>query len=230
MGALTEQWESQARTAYLQQQYQEAAAFYLKLDEAYPNTLDIMYNLGNVYYQLQDKGRALGYYLRVLEADPNDADSLYNREVLYRELDLHRTKKETALSLLVTWVQSQSLLVMLALSLGCGAMALTGIALGQRFSRIRAWLPGVYGCLFLIWVGATGGVALKQYTQLHDTVAVCLPGKQPVYSGPSTHFPVLFHVHQGETSRQLTSRDGWSEVVLPNGFRGWVPSEALFLL
>ena len=46
-------------------------------------------------------------------------------------------------------------------------------------------------------------------------------------SGPSEGNPVLFTIHEGLTVELGAQARGWRQVILPNGWNGWVPGNAI---
>jgi uncharacterized protein YgiM (DUF1202 family) len=48
-----------------------------------------------------------------------------------------------------------------------------------------------------------------------------------VRSGPGDDNPVLFTIHTGLKAEIRTDTAGWYQIVLLNGWNGWVPGEAM---
>ncbi len=59
------------------------------------------------------------------------------------------------------------------------------------------------------------------------TDGVILARQQDVRSGPSLSNPVIFSIHEGLVVELAARTDGWYQVVLPNGWNGWVPEQQL---
>ena len=90
----------EADSAYMKENYQEAASLYEKILEK-GHSSEIYYNLGNCYYRLEKIGPAVLNYERALLLSPGDGDIRHN-------LELARSKTKDKISpvgeiFIVTW-------------------------------------------------------------------------------------------------------------------------------
>lgn len=69
-----------ARTQYQEGNYAEVASIYEGIEKGGYQSFELYYNMGNVYYKMNDFVRSVLYYERAYKLDPNDEDLLHNLE------------------------------------------------------------------------------------------------------------------------------------------------------
>ncbi len=73
----------------------------------------LAYNIGNTYYQLDNKPMALVYYKRAMQEIPNDTNLLHNMELVREELQLQSLAPETGFAWLPPFVKNRLHLIFL---------------------------------------------------------------------------------------------------------------------
>lgn len=221
-----------ADSLYIAANYEAAIQAYEQaLDNNEPQA-DILYNLGNCHYKLDDIPNAILCYERALVLNPSDADTRAN-------LRLARTKTtdkqaETSEMFFVTWWKQAAMacsipvhaivgVTAFVLLLGCllACVFLNGIAQRKWCLRLAAL------CLLVCaWANLA---LLTQYNLVahHDSAIVMAP-TLTVKSSPDERSMDLFIVHEGTKLRILDdSMSQWLEVKLEEGKQGWVPRTTL---
>jgi tetratricopeptide (TPR) repeat protein len=78
-------WFQEGVSAYGRGEYALAAGLFERTLELEPNDPNLLYNLGNVYYELDDRGKAVAYWVRALRIRPRDADARFNLRLVVED-------------------------------------------------------------------------------------------------------------------------------------------------
>ena len=219
----------QASSFYKNNQYDDALLIYESLHKAFPNNIDIMYNLGNVHFKLKHHGYAIAYYLKALKWNPSDSDIRYNLS-LARSLVDHKSESSTSIiATIINWLRLLSINASFNIMMLCLLTFLFVLRLLQLKKFNREFLSNmlvISGLFFII----SFSIFSYQYSHYSEKKGVVIAKKSAVYSGPSETLSVLFYIHEGYefTINKITG--DWLEIELSNGFKGWAPSSSLFIL
>jgi len=199
-----------------------------------PGNAELYYNLGCNAFRRNCLGEAVLYFQRTLWLNPGHGDARHN--ILY--INSIQTNKvlpnppgilEIIRDRMIAWmgVDGISGLVLMAFTFVCMA--------GWYGLRVRH-LPGRRAALWFL----AGTLLLALATAIlfwavveRDsaiTDGVILARQQDVRSGPSLSNPVIFSIHEGLVVELAARTDGWYQVVLPNGWNGWVPEQQLVVV
>ena len=211
--------------------YRAAAACFEALEQSGTHNGHLLYNLGNAWYRAGDPARALLAYRRASLYLPRDGDLAANLESVRGQtkddLDPPDTRSTLASTLLGPYdalSQRELLLV------GGIAWALFMLLLAWR---TRRELPYGLGLVLLTGsvavFGLVGGGA-RSYQTSHSPIAVVLSPEVTVRSGRDVRSTDLVRLHAGAEVRALEEHDDWTQVLLSNGTRGWLPRESLGLV
>lgn len=222
---------TQAHAAYSDGRYRQAAELYETLLERGMHSPKLYYNLGNCWFKQGRMGRAILNYNRALLLDPTDEDAQYNLALAnVRIVDRIDTVPEFFLK---TWLRE------LGLSLGSDAWAVLGLVfLGLTFGAVLLWLlgrtlpmrqAGFYGGLAgaVLCIACTCYAHFQRTRLLHGDEAVVMNLMAPVKSSPGAGSKDIFVLHEGTKVRMLDRLDGWTEIVLADGNKGWIASNAI---
>ncbi len=235
LSALFLAWQPQQATAFHEQaqaawndgNYQEALDAYLLVlkDEATP---DLLYNIGNCYYRLDDPGMAAVSYRRALRLDPKHPEARQNLDFLERKMGaIPAYQKERP-----EWAQKLSAPLLHGLLLLMFWLFL--IALLVRFVRPSSRVQRTS----LLGMVATGVLALLLaalrffHPGAGESISppnAILVSKEAteVRTEPSAGGSVILNASPTTACRILTSRSNWSYIELPNQTRGWIESNVL---
>jgi len=224
----------QANRQYGGGQFTAAYDGYRRALEAGGYNPDLFYNLGNASFRLGRYGEAVLCYERALWLDPGHADAAFNLEHTRRLLvDKIEPPAPSLLGSAWAWCvarvgASAAGWVMLGLfgSLCLAALATVRLRLGPARRRVFALL-GLLLSLNLLWGAIFAGLVWRRESGRDGVV---LAKTLDVRSGPSAGNPVLFTVHEGLQVAVVSQVQGWDQVLLPNGWNGWVPASHLGLV
>ncbi len=191
-------------------------------------------NLGDAAFRQQRLGPAVLWYQRALWLDPGHDDARHNLEFTRQFLaDKVPPPPPSFLGAAWDWIVARIGVnaagwLLLVLFAGTCAAALSFLRLREGPHRFRAGVVlAVLAGLTLAWAAVFAGLVWREDSTRE---AVVLGAAVDVRSGPSTGNPVLFTVHEGLTVEVAADARGWYQVVLPNGWNGWVPADSAELV
>ncbi len=230
-GEQTDSVWNAANAAYIKGDYATAVNLYSQLLSSGRHSARLYYNLGNAYFKQNLLGSAILNYNRAQMLAPADADIDYNLKLANtRIVDKIDTVPEFFLK---TWLRY------LALMLSSNTWAVLAVVfLVIGLAAIILWL--LSGTLLLRKLGFYGGVGFimlfllslgfstwQRSRQLSGDEAIVMNLMAPVKSSPSAGSKDLFVLHEGTKVRITESMDGWKEIVLSDGNKGWIESSAI---
>ncbi len=218
-------WE-QANAAYGAGDYAEAADLYRAILDKDLHSAALYYNLANALFKKGELGRAILYYNRALRLAPSDEDIRHNLE--YAERMTKDNIESVPEFFLNSWLRtlrgSLSCTAWTALSL---AMFAAMLALGSVYllsQRIAARKAGFYGMLAALTLFvATSLFAWSERRAILDRdEAVVMGSAVSVKSSPDRSATDLFVLHEGTKVTVGATLDGWAEVRIADGNKGWI--------
>ena len=198
------------------------------------SSMKLYYNLGNAYFKDDRIGKAILYYNRALRLAPGNDDIRYNLSVAEA-----RTKdniEDIPEFFFVTWMRD------IRHMMGCTAWSLLSLALlacmlglflvyllAQRISLRKA---GFYGTVVaaLLFMLTTSFAVGERREMLDDTSAVVMTASTAVKSSPDKSSTDLFVLHEGTVVTITDRLDGWCEVVIADGKKGWVEGRKIEII
>ncbi len=218
-------------SAYLNEDYNSAIQIYealLRNGEA----MEVYYNLGNSYYKTQDYAHAILNYERALLLSPGNSDVRFN-------LDLARSKtvdRENTVSeiFFMTWIKaitnrlSSDAWARWGITFFILLLAGTGVYLFSRDIRLRkiGFTVAVLSLVFCILSNVCANSQMNRLVDRHD--AIIMQPSVTVRSTPSDSGTELFVLHEGhKVSITDDSMQGWKEIRIADGKKGWVSTEAI---
>ena len=223
-------WDA-ANTAYINNNYAQAAAIYEEILQRGVLSAKLYYNLANACFKQDELGRAILYYRRALRLDPGDDDSRYNLSVA--EARTKDTIDQIPEFFLTTWCKglrrtmsatTWSVLSVLSLVV---MLALVLFYLLARSLNLRKM--GFYGMLgaLLLFVVTSWFAAAGRAEQIGQDEAVVMSLSAAVKASPDSAATDLFVLHEG-TVVEVTNRLGaWCEVMIADGKKGWTESRRI---
>lgn len=223
-------WDK-ANTAYINGDFRTAIDTYEQILSGGLGSVKLYYNLANAYFKEDRPGKAILYYRRALRLAPGNDDIRYNLSVAEA-----RTKDdivEIPEFFLVEWVRgvrhTMSCTAWSALSLASLACALALFLLYLLAQRLSLRKAGFYGTLlaFVLFVLTTWFAAGERREMLDDTQAVVMSASTAVKSSPDKSATDLFVLHEGTLVRVVSRLDGWCEVTIADGKKGWLACKTI---
>ncbi len=221
----TQIWDA-ACAAYANNDFRRAAEGFEQLIARGLSSAKLYYNLGNAYFKEDDLGHAILYYHRALRLDPGVADYRYNLEVA--ESHTKDNIEKVPEFFLGSWLRAVRRMMsctawsILSLVFLAGALVLfLNFLLAQRLVLRKV---GFYGTMLagLCFVVTTWLAVGERREMLDRSQAVVMSASVAVKSSPDKSATDLFVLHEGTTLRIENRLDGWCEVTIADGKKGWL--------
>lgn len=222
---------STANAAYSEGNFNKAITDYEKILAQDLHSAALYYNLANAYFKKGELGKALLYYNRASRIAPGDEDIRHNQE--YAEKMTKDSIEKIPEFFLVTWIKQVRgtfscsawtvfSLVMLVLAL---TMALVYL-LAQRMSlrKVGFYTMAVAALLFVV----TTVFAISERNVLTKrSEAIVMSSAASVKSSPDRSSTELFVLHEGTKVTIGETTDGWAEVRIADGRKGWIEDKRI---
>lgn len=218
-------WES-ANAAYVAGDYDRAVGDYTRILDGGLHSAALYYNLANALFKRGELGRAILYYNRALRLSPSDEDIRHNLE--YAERMTKDNIEAVPEFFLATWLRS------VRSSLSCSAWTVLSLAafaallaLGLLYmlsQRLAARKAGFYGmAVALLFFVVTSLFAWGGRRDILDrSEAVVMGSSVPVKSSPDRSATDLFVLHEGTKVTIGDTLEGWAEIRIADGNKGWI--------
>ena len=223
----------QANIAYKNKKYQVAADLYTKALASGKQSGDVFFNLANAYYKLNKIAPAIYNYERAKLMNPADEDINQNLRLANQmKMDkitpvpenilLRLKKKMTHLFSYNTWAY-------LTIFWAFIGMLVFGIFLFIKKTNIkRIAFAGMFISLFLLlfsWYNANYARTLSR-----EKYAIIFSPKTDLLNEPNRSADNIVTLHEGTKVQVLRAEDGWKQVKLPNGKKGWLPNDTFVII
>lgn len=221
----------EAITAYDQRDYKTASSLFEKeLNEGLHNG-SILYNLGNTYYRLGEKGQAVAAYLAARKLMPRDPDIRANLKFVH-EQGSDRLSTHQPLSIiraLCFWVDHSTPKEIFYLSSCLASLAFWLLFFSLAFKKLRslrAWAL-VISCLAFI-----GFMMFSTSLFYEENWGAVTAPLAKVRSGPGEQNTVVFELHSGAPFIVEAVENGWYRILLSDAKLGWLSAQdsKVFLL
>ena len=219
----------QASYHYKNSQFEEALSLYETLHDKFPNNIDVIFNLGNTHFKLNNLGFAIGYYLKAIKWEPSNSELRYNLSLTRNLIKQTIEPSDSILYSLLGWLRFLSIntafnIMMVLLLIGLVTLRLIYL---KKFNReLLTNILIICGISLVL----SFSLFIHRYIDYSQEKGVVVTKKQAVYSGPSENLSVLFYIHEGYEFKINKSAGNWVELELSNGFKGWAPLSSLFLI
>ncbi|MDE7410485.1 MAG: tetratricopeptide repeat protein [Paramuribaculum sp.] len=226
---------SKADSAYNSDNYESALNLYL---QAAQNGADdnLLYNIGNTYYRLNQLGKAVLYYERALKLNPTNSDAKLNLEFVNTKTideisDNRGSFISNTISDIAKWFTANtwaviSLIIFIFLLLAIAAYLFSG--------NIMLKKTGFFGGLILFFILIIT-VSLALYSAFmvksHDDAVIVSPSTilSTKPRAPQTRDEEAMLLHEGTKMVILDSINTWDangnkwyEVAIDNNHRAWI--------
>ena len=223
-------WQ-RANTAYNSGDYAQAEACYTRILEQGLYSASLFYNLANAHFKQNELGKALLYYNRALRLRPNDEEIRHNLE--FAKQSTKDSIEETPDFFLKTWIKSLRgalscttwsilSLVMLATALAFGLIYMLAQRLSLRKTGFN--LMAIAAALFVI---TTAFAWSERNMLIKRSEASVMDSAVSIKSSPDRSATELFVLHEGTKVTIGEAIDGWAEVRIADGRKGWIEEERI---
>ncbi len=220
-------WDEGNR-AYIDGDYRKAIERYTSIIDRNRYSMKLYYNLADAYFKVGETGRAILYYNRALKLAPSNDDVRYNLAIAEAQ-----TKDKIAVVpefFLNRWMRSirntMSCTAWSILSLAAFAAVLAFALIFLLSGRTAVRKTGFYGAIaaLAIFVATTSFALAERRDMLQRKQAIVMSSAISVKSSPDRSATDLFVLHEGTKVRIATEIDGWYEIVIADGKKGWTES------
>ena len=217
-------------TSYENGEFEEAIYFYEQIEQEYVSPA-LYRNLGNSHFRSGNIAHAILNYERSLKLDPGNEDLEFNLAYVKNLIKDKLEENESD--------QLSSFLKSISTSFPANTWALISIVFAFLFfismifvfsvkkvssKRSFFYITGLFGVLLLSSIYFAYDSKKIMITHSH---AIITDPKVDVKSEPKTKSIELFVLHEGSKVIVLGSKNGWIQIQLPNGTKGWLPIETL---
>ena len=217
-----------AGTFYSEGKYTEAAAIYEEIISNGYASPELFYNLGNAYFKLNQIPSAILFYEKARKLNPQDEDILFNLNLANsRIIDKIEPLPEFFLkrwwhsfrdiTTVDNWATTSVIFFILTLT------AICAFILSNSYQIRRIALIG--GIVVIVISGVSTMMAAQKYnSNTRSESAIIFTPTVAVKSSPSEKSIDLFVIHEGTKVFLTDSVEGWSEVRIADGNKGWIKS------
>lgn len=223
----TAAWDEGNR-AYIDGDYRKAIGCYTSILDRDRYSAKLYYNLANAYFKVGETGRAILYYNKALKIAPSNDDVRYNLAIAEAQ-----TKDKIAVVpefFLNRWMRgirnSMSCTAWSVLSLAAFAAVFAFALLFLLSGRIALRKTGFYGAAasLLVFVATASFALAERRDMLQREQAIVMSSAISVKSSPDRSATDMFVLHEGTKVRIAAEIDGWYEIVIADGKKGWTES------
>lgn len=223
-------WEK-GNQSYIDGDYAAAATAYQAIENRGYSSARLYYNMGNAYYKQGQIGRAILYYNRALVISPSMDDARHNLEIaeaqtkdniaVVPEFFLNRYMRT-----LRSAISCSAWSVMSVAFFGVMLLFLLLFLLGSRIKVRKAGFYGAVASLLMFVVVTIFGVSARN-SIIDRPGAIVMSSAISVKSSPDRAATDLFVLHEGTKVEVSSEIDGWSEITIADGKKGWTESAHL---
>ena len=220
-----------ADSAYQQEDYAAAIKMYEQIADKGYAAASLFYNLGNAYYKTGQNAKALLWYERALKLDPSDEDIRHNIAFVNQKIiDKIDPVPETMFSqwwnkfanLMTEWQWAILSIIgsfLLFLSIGAYLFARSG---GLRTTGFVTFWIAIIVIVFSVIFSAK-----QKEKATHHTEAIVMDLVVDAKNAPNAGGKNLFVIHEGLKVQITNEMNGWVEIRLPNGEKGWIAQNSI---
>ena len=223
-------WD-EANKAYQEADYKRAETLYRAILEQGLHSAKLYYNLANTLFKQEKLGEAILYYNKALRLSPADEDVRHNLE--YAENSTKDSIEQIPEFFLFAWIRAVRNLmgcdgwtIFSLVILVIGLAATLFYLLAQRISTRKAgfYVMVLAALLFLV---ATLFANYERKAIVNHNEAIVMSSAVSVKSSPDRAATELFVLHEGTKLSIGERMDGWVEVRIADGRKGWIESSRI---
>ena len=216
--------------AMVAEDYSEAIKIYESILNIGYESSELYYNLGNGYFRLELIGNSIWAYMNALDMAPRDRDIAYNLSIAtVRTID--RIEMPNAQIFLTVYRSIKSFLTVFEWFLLGGVLVIlySLFYIIVKFGLIEGKMSKVFSTLLISSVITTHIIAMDCFLEKQRRkAAVIISNGVDAYSGPFYgNNSLVFQINEGSIVDVLNEQKDWSEVVLIDGKKGWVPAHLI---
>jgi tetratricopeptide (TPR) repeat protein len=221
----------QANQSYEKGQYVEAIGSYEESIVAGYTSDELLYNLGNAYYQNKEIGKAILNYERALKLNPSFKDAGYNLEIAKEKIKndivslppffLNKWFKGIRNQMSSTAWGILFILFLLATTAAFGIWILSK----ERSKKKKGFILIFPLLLFALLFFALG--SSKKSYELHSSQAIIIVDQTTLKHAPDKVADDVLVIYEGLKVKIIQELSDWVEIELPDKERGWLEKKVM---
>ena len=221
---------SEANEFYLKKDYEKSAELYEFLIENGNADSQILYNLGNAYYRLNKLGQAIWAYRNAIKFSPRDDDIAHNLKIAEAQR-IDRIVSPPLFIFYDIYISVKSSFTIFELSL-IGGILFVIVSLIWIVKRSFDLKSKALKNIFQLFLVITMSIHILLVDKIidrkkHKSEAVIIEKVDAMSSPSSGDNKILFYINEGSVVEVLDEINQWKEIILIDGKKGWVSSDAL---
>ncbi len=221
---------NEANEFYVKKNYEKSAELYeFLLENGYADS-QILYNLGNSYYRLNKLGQAIWAYRNAIKFSPRDDDIAHNLKIAEAQR-IDRIVSPPLFIFYDLYINLKSSFTIFELSL-IGGILLVILSLIWIVKRSFDLKSKALKNIFQLTIVATVSIHVLLVDKIIDrkkneSEAVIIEKVDAMSSPSAGDNKILFYINEGAVVEVLDEINQWMEIILIDGKKGWVSSNAL---
>jgi tetratricopeptide (TPR) repeat protein len=220
-----------ANELYQAEKYIDAKNLYQQIIDQGHFSAEVFFNLANAWYKIGNSPRAILNYEKALLLEPNNEDIQFNLD-LVKAYSVDKIEEipefflKTWISGIGLWFTSNTWLILSIVSFIAALLLVLYFFFGKNVLLRKAAFA-----LFVVLM-ANSYMAFRFSVQQKERIfnnpySIVYEPTVTVKGSPSDSGTDLFVLHEGIKVMVLNEYQGWSEIRLANGNKGWMPTEML---
>ena len=212
---------------YVNEQFDKAIDEYEELAKKYENE-DLYLNLGNSYYKIGQLGNAIWAYEKGYLLAPRDNDINYNLNFVRDQIkDRIIPPEDFFIISIYRSIINKLTLIDLIKILGLLILAISVLFFLKWKRRFSNKLYSTFNAILLIVIFIISGIMLDKYWDVSDrehgiVTSISLDVRSsPISRGEN----IVFVIHEGAKFEIINNQEGWYEISLLDGKKGWIFSK-----
>lgn len=226
-------WE-QANNAYVNADYAAAIKLYENILAQQTESAVLYYNLGNAYFKSGDIARSILNYNRARRLAPSNEDINYNLSIantfVQDKIDAVPVFFAKAWIEQVQTSSSSNTWAVLSVVFFALLLVFAGLYLLAQGMRLRkvGFYAGI-ACMLIFIVTVMFAASQKKHA-VHSNEAVVMSSSVSVKSSPDAGSKDIFVLHAGTKVVITGELNGWREIMIADGNKGWLQLSSIEII
>ena len=221
---------NEANNFYINKNYNKSIELYELIIESGQGNSAVFYNLGNSYYRSEDIGQAIWAYRNAYRLNPRDKDIVHNLKISEaKKIDRINSPPLFVIHDFYRKIKSSITIFEIILLGGILFFIFSLVWIKQSFNEKKGGISKNIFRILLILLIIVHSIMLDMISdkkKISDEAIIVK--KINAQSGPFFgDNKVLFQINTGSVVEVLEEKNSWSEIILVDGKKGWVLSNAL---
>ena len=219
-----------ANDLFISKKYKESIELYEKIIDNGQKNSTVFYNLGNAYYRSGDIGHAIWAYKHANKFSPRDKDIIHNLKIAEaKKIDRINSPPLFILHDFYRKIKSSMTMFEWILVGGILFFIFSLLWIKQIFSGKKNVLSkSIFQILLTVIIIVHAVILDMAFERKRISNEAIIVEKSDAQSGPFLgDNKILFQINEGSVVELLEEKNNWSEIILIDGKKGWVLSNAI---